>query len=166
MKQAALNHAACDQATPSCCLWLGIGACWSKHDRGICRVHELFALPRLVFVWPYGVYTRCWCVGAAALLGRAYDLCAAAAGSAGVTARWQMPNCSTKTNFVERGGAILKAYGSASRDFLSKFIKTQNAGHQYRIQRLSTHIQDSSFYVLRLPLFVLVARTHISARKY
>ena len=29
-----------------------------KHDRGYCRVHELFALPRLVFVWPCGVCTR------------------------------------------------------------------------------------------------------------
>ena len=29
-----------------------------KHDRDICRVHELFALPRLVFVQPCGVCTR------------------------------------------------------------------------------------------------------------
>jgi hypothetical protein len=26
-----------------------------KHDRGFCRVHELFALPRLAFVRSYGV---------------------------------------------------------------------------------------------------------------
>ena len=32
--------------------------CRIKHDRGICRVHELFALPRLVFVRPCGVCTR------------------------------------------------------------------------------------------------------------
>jgi hypothetical protein len=29
-----------------------------KHDRDICRTHELFALPRLVFVRPCGVCTR------------------------------------------------------------------------------------------------------------
>ena len=34
------------------------GNCRIKHDRGFCRVHELFALPRLVFVRPCGVYTR------------------------------------------------------------------------------------------------------------
>ena len=34
------------------------GNCRIKHDRGICRVHELFALPRLVFVRPCGACTR------------------------------------------------------------------------------------------------------------
>ena len=29
-----------------------------KHDRGFCRVHKLFALPRLVFGRPCGVYTQ------------------------------------------------------------------------------------------------------------
>ena len=29
-----------------------------KHDRGFCRARELFALPRLVFGRPCGVYTR------------------------------------------------------------------------------------------------------------
>ena len=36
----------------------GAGNCRIKHDRGICRVRELFALPRLVFVRPCGVCTR------------------------------------------------------------------------------------------------------------
>ena len=49
-------------------------------------MHELFALPRLVFVRPYNACARSWCVGAATLLGGAYGVCAAAAGFAGVTA--------------------------------------------------------------------------------
>ena len=49
-------------------------------------MRELFALPRLVFVRPYGACTRSLFVGAAALLGGASDVCAAAAGFAGVTA--------------------------------------------------------------------------------
>jgi acyl dehydratase len=32
----------------------GAGNCRIKHDRGFCRVHELFALPRLAFVRSYG----------------------------------------------------------------------------------------------------------------
>jgi hypothetical protein len=32
----------------------GAGNCWIKHDRGFCRVHVLFALPRLAFVRSYG----------------------------------------------------------------------------------------------------------------
>ena len=57
-----------------------------KHDRGFCRVHELIALPRLVFTWAYGAYARSRCVGAAALLGGAHDVCTAAAGFAGLAA--------------------------------------------------------------------------------
>ena len=49
-------------------------------------MRELFALPRLVFVWPYGVCTRKRCVGAALLLSGPHDVCTAAAGFAGVTA--------------------------------------------------------------------------------
>jgi hypothetical protein len=49
-------------------------------------MHELFALQRLVFVRPFGACTRLRCVSAAALLGGAYDVCAAAAGFACVTA--------------------------------------------------------------------------------
>ena len=36
----------------------GVLWCWqslNKHNRGICRMHELFALPRFVFVRPCGV---------------------------------------------------------------------------------------------------------------
>jgi hypothetical protein len=44
------------------CRWIrrcgGAGNCRIKHDRGICRTRELFALPRLVFVRPCGVCTR------------------------------------------------------------------------------------------------------------
>ena len=49
-------------------------------------MHELIALPRLVFTWAYGAYARSRCVGAAALLGGAYDVCTATAGFAGVAA--------------------------------------------------------------------------------
>ena len=49
-------------------------------------MHELFALPRLVFVRPYSACARSCCVGAATLLGGAYGVCAAAAGFAGVAA--------------------------------------------------------------------------------
>ena len=58
----------------------------TKHSWGFCRVHELFALPRLVFVRPCGVCTRWRCVGAALLLSGPHDVCTAAAGFAGVTA--------------------------------------------------------------------------------
>ena len=49
-------------------------------------MHELFALPRLVFVLPYGGCTRSRCVGAAALLSGLHAVCTAAAGFADVTA--------------------------------------------------------------------------------
>ena len=58
----------------------------TKHSWGFCRVHELFALPRLVFVRPCGVCTRSRCVGAAALLSGARAVRTAATGFAGVTA--------------------------------------------------------------------------------
>ena len=48
-------------------------------------MHERFALPRLAFVRPYSACARSRCAGAAMLLGGAYDVCAAAAGFAGVT---------------------------------------------------------------------------------
>jgi hypothetical protein len=44
------------------CHWIhrcgGAGNRRIKHDRGFCRVHELFALPRLGFVGPCGVCSR------------------------------------------------------------------------------------------------------------
>jgi hypothetical protein len=40
----------------------GARNCRIKHDRGFCRARELFVLPRLVFVRPYGVCTRLRCV--------------------------------------------------------------------------------------------------------
>ena len=49
-------------------------------------MHKLFALPRLVFVWAYGVCTRKRCVGAAALPSELHAVCAAAAGFAGMAA--------------------------------------------------------------------------------
>jgi hypothetical protein len=49
-------------------------------------VHELFALPRLVFVLPYGAHARMRCAGAAALLSGARAACTAATGFAGVAA--------------------------------------------------------------------------------
>ena len=49
-------------------------------------MRELFALPRLVFVRPYGACTRTRYVGAAALLGGAHDVCTASAGAADVLA--------------------------------------------------------------------------------
>ena len=49
-------------------------------------MHELFALPRLVFVRHFRACTRLRCVDAATLLGGAYDVCTAATGFAGVTA--------------------------------------------------------------------------------
>ena len=49
-------------------------------------MHELFALPRLVFVWPYGAHARMRCAGAAALLSGARAACTAATGFAGVAA--------------------------------------------------------------------------------
>ena len=78
------------------CRWIRrcdcAGNCRIEHDRGYCGTRELFALPRLVFVWPCGADTRWRCVGAAVVLGGAYDVCTAAAGFAGVTAAWQLPN--------------------------------------------------------------------------
>jgi len=56
----------------------------NKHKQSYCRARKLFALPRLVFVWPYGACARSRCVGAAALLGGAYGVCTAAAGFAGM----------------------------------------------------------------------------------
>jgi hypothetical protein len=44
------------------CRWIrrcdGAGNCRTKHDRGYCRAHELFALPRLAFVRRCGVSAR------------------------------------------------------------------------------------------------------------
>jgi hypothetical protein len=36
----------------------GTGNCWIKHDRGLCRTHGLFALPRLAPVRSFGTCTR------------------------------------------------------------------------------------------------------------
>jgi len=49
-------------------------------------VHELFALPRLVFTWAYGAYARSRCVGAAALPSGLHAVCTAATEFAGVAA--------------------------------------------------------------------------------
>ena len=69
-------------------------------------MHKLFALPRLVFVRPYGACTRSLFVGAAALLGGAYDVCAAAAGFAGVTAL-AIADLSTTEAFAARASCSL-----------------------------------------------------------
>jgi hypothetical protein len=64
----------------------GAGNCRVKHNRGSCRLYELFALPWLVFVLPYYAYARWRCAGAAALLSGARAACTAATGFAGVAA--------------------------------------------------------------------------------
>ena len=82
------------------CRWIrrcdGAGNCRIKRDRGYCRVRELFALPRLVFVWPYGACARSSCVDAATLLGGAYDVCAAAAGFADVVSMRRAESSTTE----------------------------------------------------------------------
>ena len=62
----------------------GAGNCRVKHNRGVCRTHELCAVPRLVFARSYGVYARFWCENAAQLFSGARALCTAATGFAGV----------------------------------------------------------------------------------
>jgi hypothetical protein len=90
-----------------------------NHDRGICRTRDLFVLPRLVFVRPYGVCTRLRCVGAATLLGGAYDVCAAAAGFACVTAlaiarmNHDRGICRTRDLFALPRLAFVRSYGVA-----------------------------------------------------
>ena len=84
----------------------GAGDCRIKHDRGICRARELFALPRLVFVLPYGVCTRSRCVGAAALLSGVRAVCTAAIGFTGVTAL-AIAELSTTETFAARMSCLL-----------------------------------------------------------
>ena len=56
-EKAVETQALCTAASPERG-YGGAGNCRIKHDRGFCRVHELFALPRLAFVRPCGVCTR------------------------------------------------------------------------------------------------------------
>ena len=84
----------------------GAGNCRIKHDRGFCRVHELLALPRLVFRWPDGVYALSRCVGATALLSGARAVCTAATGFAGMTAL-AIAESSTTEAFAARTSCLL-----------------------------------------------------------
>jgi len=94
-------------AAPSDARWLRRRwHCRIKHDRGVCRTRELFALPRLVFVLPCGVCTRSRCVGAAALLSGVLAVCTAATGFAGVTAL-AIAELSTTEAFAARMSCLL-----------------------------------------------------------
>ena len=53
----------------------GAGSCRVKHNRGLCRTRDPFAVPRLVFVRGYGACTQFRCAGAA-LLQSGRVLCA------------------------------------------------------------------------------------------
>ena len=70
----------------------GAGSCRVKHNRGLCRTRNPFAVPRLVFVRGYGACMRCGCVGAALLLSGAYAACTAATGFTSVWRRRQRPS--------------------------------------------------------------------------
>ena len=77
-----------------------------KHDRDYCGTRELFALPRLVFVRPYGFCVRWRCVGAATLLGGVYDVCTAAAGFAD-SAALALAELSTTEAIAARASCLL-----------------------------------------------------------
>ena len=64
----------------------GAGNCRVEHNRGLCRTHELCALPRPVCVRSYGACARFRCANAAWLCSGARVLCTAATGIADVTA--------------------------------------------------------------------------------
>ena len=96
--RCGLSMRSVQDATARSGTWLGAPDCWPPSALLLllllllllygryCRVRELFALPRLVFVRSYGACARSRCVGAATLLGGAYDVCSAVAGFAGVVA--------------------------------------------------------------------------------
>ena len=68
----------------------GAGSCRVKHNRGLCRTRDPFAVPRLVFVRGYGACTHFRCVGAALLFSGARAAYTAATGFTGVWRRWQL----------------------------------------------------------------------------
>ena len=102
--RCGLSMRSVQDATARSGTWLGAPDCWPPSALLLllllllygryCRVRELFALPRLVFVRSYGACARSRCVGAATLLGGAYDVSAAAAGFAAVVA---MPRADLST---------------------------------------------------------------------
>ena len=79
-------RAACTAATRLFAGVAALGNCRVKHNRGLCRTHDPFAVPRLVFVREHGACTRFRCVSAALLSSGARALCTAGTGFTGVAA--------------------------------------------------------------------------------
>jgi hypothetical protein len=85
-QRCSAGRVLCAQLPPDSQVWRR-RHCRTKHDRGFCRTHDPFAVPRLVFTRRYGAYARSRCVGAAALLSGARAVCTAASGFAGLAAQ-------------------------------------------------------------------------------
>ena len=98
----------------------GAGNCRVKHNRGLCRTRDPFAVPRLVFVRGYGACTQFRCVGAALLLSGARAACTAGTGFTDVAAlaiaelSTTEAFCRTRDPFAVPWLVFVRGYGASA----------------------------------------------------